>query len=159
MQASASVLPQSLSKIYVKIVGYQVKSDMKALCVVSVLADTWLCFWWNCLAHGLSSLPTWHSKTLKKTKNPPGLNTLLISWMTGHIPCELPFPRSREQECPCKPPGGSRAPSSAVNIYPRGEGVGRGNSLISCYEKFEDCAILVWSFYNLVLALVLGGFI
>lgn len=70
--------------------------------------------------------------------------------MTGHIPCELPFPRIGEQECPCKPPGGSRAPSSAVNIYPRGEGVGRGNSLISCYEKFEDCAILVRRFYNFV---------
>lgn len=65
-------------------------------------------------------------------------------WMTEHIPCELPFPRNREWECPCKPPGGSRAPS-AVNIYPRGQGLDRGNSLIACWEKFEDCAILVWS--------------
>lgn len=38
---------------------------------------------------------------------------------------------------------------SAVNIYPWGEGVGCCNSLFfACVEKFQDCAIIVWSFVH-----------
>lgn len=117
----------------------------KALCIVVFFTDTWFSFWYNCLA---LSQPWVEKKTHnKKQTRLECLNTL---WMTEHIPCELPFPRSREWEYPCKPPGGGRAPSPAVNIYSRGAGVGWDNSLIARYEKFDDCAILVWSFFNLV---------
>lgn len=85
---------------------------------------------------------SWVEKKERK-ENLPDLETL---WMTEHIPCEFPFPRIREREYPRKLPGGSCAPSPALNIYPWGQGVDGGNSLIAHYEKFEDCAILVWCF-------------
>lgn len=113
-----------------------------------------------CLIACLS--PSWDEQSLlgasktKKGENPPDLNTL---WMTEHIPCELTFPRNRQQERSRKPPRGNCAPSSAVNIYPWGEGVGQGISLIAYYEKFEDCTILVCRCGMLFIALLFWGFI